>query len=223
MGSSTPAQTRRMFVAVSPPDEAVTHLGIVVDSLEVSRADAPGSSTRVAPRDRWHVTLAFLGDVPVTRIDTATHALSRAVAYDDGTSPGEGATSTIRVCLAGGGTFGRGRFTILWCGLGGDIAALRRLAAGVRTELRRAHLPFDRKGFRPHLTISRPGGRVAPRAVAADVATLDAYAGPLWTVEAVHLVASDIEHGATGPVPRYTRLSSVPLLPRPVEPWPGEL
>jgi 2'-5' RNA ligase len=200
-----------MFVAVDPPAEAVTHLGTVVDSLEVSRANAPGRSTRVCPRDRWHVTLAFLGDVPVTRIETATLALSRAVADGRGTSPDEGGIHAIRVCLAGGGTFGRGRFTILWCGLGGDVVALRRLAAGVRTELRRARLPFDRKGFHPHLTISRPGGRVEPGAVAADVATLDAYAGPLWTVDAMHLVASDIEHGANGPVPRYTRLSSVPL------------
>jgi 2'-5' RNA ligase len=192
-----------MFVSVDPSAEAVAHLGSVVDALEVSRANEPGRSTRVTPRDRWHVTLAFLGDVPVTRIDTASHALSQAVA-----GPDDGA---IRVCLAGGGTFGRGRFTILWCGLGGDVAALRRLAVGVRTELRGARVPFDRKNFRPHLTISRPGERVGPDAVAGDVETLNAYAGPLWTVDAVYLMASDIEHGATGPVPRYTRLAKIPF------------
>lgn len=210
MSTSATNETRRLFVAVDPPAEALTHLGAVVDSLEVSRANEPGRSTRVAARDRWHVTLAFLGDVPATRADAATHALIRAVAGRDRrptSLPGSGGDGgAIRVCFAGGGTFGRGRFTILWCGLGGDVAALRRLANGVRKELRRAGLPFDSKGFRPHLTISRPGGRVEPDLVAADVATLSAYTGPLWTVDAVHLVASEL-----GPNPRHTRLSSVPL------------
>ena len=48
-------ELRRLFVAVDPPDDAVAHLGAVVDSLEVSRANAPGRSTRLASRDRKSV------------------------------------------------------------------------------------------------------------------------------------------------------------------------
>jgi len=71
---------RRLFVAVDPPVEAVAHLGAVVDTLEVSRANAPGRSTRLAARDRWHITLAFLGDVPSDRVDRAATAVQRGVA-----------------------------------------------------------------------------------------------------------------------------------------------
>jgi len=190
---------RRLFVAVDPPPEAVSHLGEVVDTLAVSRANAPGRSTRLAARDRWHVTLVFLGDVREERVEDAAGAMSRAAAAVSG---------PIRLCFAGGGRFGRGRFTILWAGVGGDIAALRALAAAVRREVRRSRLPHDDKPFRPHLTISRPGTRVEPDLIAADVETLASYAGPEWTVDAVHLIASEL-----GPRPRHTRTASSRLSP----------
>jgi RNA 2',3'-cyclic 3'-phosphodiesterase len=187
---------RRLFVSVDPPTDAVAHLGTVVDSLEVSRANAPGRSTRLAGRDRWHVTLAFIGDVPAARVADAARALELAAA------PAE----PLRVSFAGGGTFGRSRFTVLWCGLDGDVPALRRLADDVRRQLRRARLPHDAKGFRPHLTLARPGDRVPPERLADDVARLTGYAGPTWTVEAVHLVSSVL-----GPNPVHTTVASARL------------
>jgi 2'-5' RNA ligase len=192
--SSVDGSTRRLFVSVEPPAEAVDHLARVVDALEVSRANAPGRSTRLAARDRWHVTLAFLGDVASNRIDPVAGAVRRAV---------EEAAGPLVVNFAGGGTFGRGRFTVLWVGLAGDVGGLRHLAGQVRRELRRARGPFDAKPFRPHLTLARPGDRVARELLAADVAALSAYVGPLWTVDAVHLVDSEL-----GPNPVHTHLGS---------------
>jgi 2'-5' RNA ligase len=194
--------SRRLFVAVEPPPSAVAHLGAVVDSLQVSRANEPGRSTRLAAKENWHVTLVFLGDVPVARTERVTGALERAVAA---------VPNPIQICFAGGGTFGRGRFAILWAGLGGDLPALRQLARGVRRELQRARIPFDSKGFRPHLTISRPGGRVAPDLIAADVTTLEEYAGPQWTVDAVHLFVSETVGTPTGPKPSYPKLGTYAL------------
>jgi RNA 2',3'-cyclic 3'-phosphodiesterase len=188
--------TQRLFVSVEPPAEAVAHLGAVVDTLEVSRANAPGRSTRLASRDRWHLTLVFIGDVASRRVESAAAAVRRAA------EP----TAPIDVNLAGGGTFGRGRFTVLWGGLAGDVGGLRRLAERVRRELRRARVPFDGKPFRPHLTLARPGDRVERDLLAADVATLSAYAGPVWTVDAVHLVDSEL-----GPNPVHTHLASFPV------------
>ena len=199
MSTSGDTRTRRLFVALDPPPEAVAHLGAVVDGLEVSRANAPGRSTRLAARDRWHVTLAFLGDVPEARVAEAAAVVDEAAAAAGG---------PISVSFAGGGKFGRGSFTILWAGVGGDLDALRALADGVRRGLRRARIPHDDKPFRPHLTISRPGARVGADLIAADVATLASYAGPAWPADAVHLVASEL-----GPHPRHTRVSSSPLPP----------
>jgi 2'-5' RNA ligase len=189
-------EVRRLFVCVDPSQDAVEHLGAVVDTLAVARSNTEGRSTRLAARDRWHVTLAFLGDVRVDRIDRASAALDRALAD----------ARPVTVRFAGGGTFGRGRFAILWAGLDGDVAGLRETSVTVRRELRRARVHFDARPFRPHLTVSRPGHRVDPTELASDVATLSGYEGPQWTVEEAHLVASEL-----GPRPVYTVLHSAPF------------
>ena len=113
----------RLFVAVYPPAPAVAHLAAFVSGLRVGLASAEGVNTRLARPDTLHVTLAFLGDVADERLTAVTAALARAV---DGPAPS--------VCLAGGGRFGRGAFTVLWAGLGGDVEALRGLAGAVRRD-----------------------------------------------------------------------------------------
>lgn len=181
----------RLFIAVYPTDEAADHLAAYVQELHVSRAAAEGVNTRLAPRSNWHVTLAFLGEVPDERLPDVETALARVAA----------APFTVKV--AGGGRFGRGRFTILWAALGGDVPALTRLSRAVRRELSRAKLPFDRKPFRPHLTIARPGDRIDREQVAADRAALNAYEGPLWRVAEVVLMRSH-----PGPHPTYDKLGA---------------
>jgi 2'-5' RNA ligase len=185
---------RRLFVAAYLSPEALADLGSIVDTLEVSRANAPGRSTRLAPTERWHVTLAFIGEVPPDVAERAQAALSGVT------------DAPIDVSIAGGGTFGRGRAAVLWAGLAGDVIHLRGLATHVRQALRRAKVPFDDKAFRPHLTLARPGERLARADLEADVYRLDAYAGPVWTVDAVHLVDSQL-----GPNPVHTPIASFPV------------
>jgi 2'-5' RNA ligase len=60
---------RRLFVAVFPPEPALDHLGFVVDDLEVSCG--AGAAARLIARERWHVTLAFLGPVAHVRVADA--------------------------------------------------------------------------------------------------------------------------------------------------------
>jgi 2'-5' RNA ligase len=186
----------RLFVCVDPSPAAVADLGALVDSLEVARANTPGHSTRMAARGRWHITLAFLGDIPDDRVGRAAEALTAAAADQH----------PVTVRFAGGGTFGRGGFTILWAGIAGDVDGLRGLARAVRGQLRRQRIPFDAKGFRPHLTLSRPGARVPAESLEHDVAALESYVGPEWTVAGLHLVASQL-----GPRPVYTTVHSVQL------------
>jgi 2'-5' RNA ligase len=193
--------TQRLFVAVTPSPAAIADLGAVVDGLHVSRANQPGHSTRLAARDRWHITVVFLGDVPSVRVAAAADAVRAATTN----------LGPFELCLAGGGTFGRGSRAILWSGLGGEVDQLRQLSLAVRRELRRARLPFDRKPLRAHLTLSRPGDRVAREQVKADVATLAGHSGPMWSVVDVQLMVSEMEQTATGPAPRYTPVATIAL------------
>jgi RNA 2',3'-cyclic 3'-phosphodiesterase len=177
----------------------VAHLAEFIGSLAITRANAPGRSTRLADPSRWHITLAFLGQVPADRAGLAAGAVSRATSR---------APSPITVRLAGGGRFGRGRFVVLWVAVSGQTDALAALSRLVRRELRRARLPEDDKPFRPHLTVARPGARLNSADLAADVVALRGYEGPQWAVRHVHLVSSEL-----GPQPEHTRLSSFRLSP----------
>lgn len=191
----------RLFVAVYPPVEALDHFAAAVAGLRLGAATAAGTNVRLVARPLWHLTLAFLGEVPDDRAAAAAAALTEGVAR---WQAGDGDPPALR--LTGGGRFGRRQSTVLWVGLAGDLAALRSLGGTVRRELRRARLPFDRKPMRPHLTFARPGERLPPADLAADLATLTGYEGPEWTVEAVHLVRSQL-----GPKPVHDRLATVPL------------
>jgi 2'-5' RNA ligase len=193
--------TKRLFIAVDPSPEALAELGAVVDGLRVSLANVPGHSTRLARRDNWHITLAFLGEVPETRVPAAS-AVMREVAA---------ASTSMPLCVTGGGRFGGRRDPILWAGIGGEVDELRRLARMLQRGLRRVGLPADDRPPRPHLTIARPGTRVSAEDVAADVATLDAHVGPQWMADALRLMLSEIEQLPTGPVPRYTAIDTAPL------------
>jgi 2'-5' RNA ligase len=186
-----------LFVGVYPPPAALDDLAATVDRLEIARAAERGINARLAVRSLWHVTLAFLGEVPDGAAQAAATALDRTAAQVE-------QAPVLRI--AGGGRFGRGKFTIVWTGLDGQVAELKALARTLRRELRRGRLPYDDKPLRPHLTLARPGDRLAPDAIAADLVALDGYEGPEWTVTQARLVRS-----YPGPHPEYETLHTVAL------------
>jgi 2'-5' RNA ligase len=192
----------RLFVAVYPPPAALDHLAEQVGRLRLGAAVAAGRNPRLAARPLWHLTLAFLGEVAEDRAGAVPSALAAGIAG----WRSRGGQAPLRVRLAGGGRFGRRRFTVLWVGLSGDLAGLRSVSAAVRRGLRGARLPYDRKPLRPHLTLARPGDRLGADELAADVATLRDYQGPEWSVAAVDLVRSTL-----GPKPVHESLASVLL------------
>jgi RNA 2',3'-cyclic 3'-phosphodiesterase len=180
----------RLFIAVDPPTSVQDHLAEATAGLAVTRV-----GVRVTARALWHVTLAFIGEVPDDRLEAATEALDKAAA---GQEP-----PLLRI--AGGGRFGRGKFTVLWAGIEGDLMPLRR---AVTTQLKRAKLPYDAKRFHPHLTIARPGDRIQVGDLSQDIALLDGYAGTQWTAEEIRLVRS-----FQGPTPVYQTLHAARLGP----------
>jgi 2'-5' RNA ligase len=188
-------------VAAYPPAVACDDLERRLAQLNVAMAAGRGVNTRLAKWDTWHITLAFLGDVADERETDVHTAVGRAADgwRADGSGPPE-------LRLAGGGRFGRGRFTLLWVGVDGEREALRRLSRVVRRELKRGRLPYDDKPFTPHVTVARPGDRLDRTAVDADRTALAEYRGPAWQVAAVELVRSHL-----GPKPSYDHLAAWPL------------
>jgi 2'-5' RNA ligase len=188
----------RLFVAAYPPAEACDDLAQRLAQLQVTAAANNGVNTRLARRETWHITLAFLGEVAEERAADVPGALQRVA--DQWRAAGSGAP---RLRLGGGGRFGRGRFTVMWVGVDGDREALEALSRRVRRELKRDRLPYDARSFKPHLTVARPGDRLDAAAVEADRAELANYRGPQWPVETMVLVRSHL-----GPTPRYDHLAT---------------
>jgi RNA 2',3'-cyclic 3'-phosphodiesterase len=170
----------RLFVAVRPPAVALADAAAAVDA---ARAVAPGP--RWVPPDRWHLTLAFHGEVPDADVDRLVERTARRL---------RGAEA-LELALTGAGAFSR---RAVWLGVTGDVAALRSLAAAL--------VPSGRP-YRPHLTVARLRGDTDP---GPTVAALSDYAGPTWTAGEVHLVRSRL-----GPTPAYDDVATWPLTPRP--------
>lgn len=173
----------RLFVALRPPRAALRELD---DVLAPWRAAHP----RVLWSDRrdWHVTLAFLGEVPGDRHE----ALSLSLAQAARRSPG----FTLR--LAGGGQFGS---RVLWIGLGGDLPALHHLAGQSRMAVDETGLDRDRRPLQAHLTVghgwhhqrgNRGGGGPAKEAAAVIGALseeLAAFRGTPWNADRIWLMS----------------------------------
>lgn len=177
----------RLFVAVTPPPRAIEHLSAAVAGI----CRMPGAP-RWTPAERWHITLAFLGEVS----EPAAEKIP----------PVSGAP--FRLWIAGAGTFPeRGTPRVLWAGLGGDVPALETLAKGARRAARQARIPLERKPFRAHLTLGRwRAGDAADRAVARALAD---YRGPEFEITQCTLMRSHL-----GPNPRYETLREWPLQPQ---------
>lgn len=159
----------------------------------VQRCAGLAGEPRWIPIERWHVTLAFLGNVEESTMDKLTAEL------------GAVSGARLRLSIAGAGTFPPRRSPrVLWAGLSGDLRELSTLAKHVRIAARQARITLDRKPFQAHLTLGRwRPGDPADRAVAAALAP---YRGPEFRVASFSLIRSHL-----GPNPRYEILQEWPL------------
>ncbi|MEP7054073.1 MAG: RNA 2',3'-cyclic phosphodiesterase [Actinomycetota bacterium] len=179
------------FVAVVPPAAVVAPL---TSAWQQWRAAYPGF-TWVGP-ERWHVTLAFLGETTSGQ----RHRLDESVALLTA------ATAPLPARLSGTGAFpSAGRPRILWVGVA--AAGLDVLAEGVRRAARHSRIALDDKPFRPHLTLARARGDTASSDVPHLLRKLSLAEGAAWEVSRIVLFVS-----SGGPHPAYTELTAWPLL-----------
>jgi len=182
-----------MFVAVRPPEPAVEDLEAFLD---VRREQA---AFRWTLPEHWHLTLAFLAEVPERVLDDVEERLAHVA----------GRHRATEARITGGGAFPHvGAAKVIWAGLDvADPAGLGHLATGCRAAAAKAGVAPDGQRFRPHLTLARTG-----RSVEATrwVRLLDGYRGPAWTVGEVALVASHLGEGPQRR-PRYETVATFPL------------
>jgi RNA 2',3'-cyclic 3'-phosphodiesterase len=187
----------RLFVALLPPQEVLAELEAAVAPTR------PGwAGLRWAGTDRWHVTLAFLGEVGEPRLDGLRERLGRAAGRHEG----------VEVRIGRGGAFpSAAKARVLCAHIEGEataLAGLRALAASVAAGARRAGAPPPDEGrrYRPHVTLARSR---QPADLRPLVDALSGFSGSVWNAAHVELILSQ-----TGPQPRYDRIGSWPLRAR---------
>lgn len=130
----------RLFLAIPMPTQVAVALARVQDEIPIGRP---------VPEENLHLTLAFLGEIPVTRAE-AVHEVLEGVSA----APVEltfGALAVIEPAQP--------RALVL------DVVPSRRLVAlqgSVVSAARRAGLDLPRRRFRPHVTLVRFAGRLTP-------------------------------------------------------------
>lgn len=158
----------RLFAALALPFD-------IAEALAARQTGLMGARWR--PREAFHITLRFFGEMPEDRAEDLDIELSRI------RSPAP------RLALEGLGAFGEGSdIRAVWAGVKPD-AALESLARRCESAARRAGLKADTRAYRPHVTLAylRRGD---PAAVAAWIADNTPLVSADFGVDAFGLYSS---------------------------------
>lgn len=128
----------RAFIALELPEDFAD------DAAALARQLSAAVEGRFLPKQTYHVTLAFLGDIDEADTGRAMDALDKACASE----------GPVPLRADGLGKFGRASDATLWLGLAPD-PTLIALADRLREALDVRGISYDAKPFRPHLTLAR--------------------------------------------------------------------
>ncbi|HXG93232.1 MAG TPA: RNA 2',3'-cyclic phosphodiesterase [Blastocatellia bacterium] len=134
----------RTFICIEVPDSIKNRIASL--QQELKRLGAQVSWTNPA---NIHLTIKFLGDVAVSKLDTVRGAVERAI----------DSMSEFEIEVGGAGCFPAPKNPrVLWVGLTNIPDALRALHKRIEDGLARGGFEREQKRFSPHLTIGRIRG-----------------------------------------------------------------
>ena len=193
----------RLFVALEVPEE-------VKEKMEAAQADLrqalPDRNVRWARREQFHLTLRFLGDVEVARVEALAEAIRGACA-------GFGA---LHLRAQGIGCFPeRGYPRVVWVGVRDEAEQLPRLQQLVESATESFTSEAKEARFTGHLTLGRIKGIKRSEAEALGKAAAGMANRPFgrWTAHQIELMRSELSpQGA-----QHTSLAGIALAAPPAE------
>lgn len=166
----------RLFVALAPSDPARAALAGLTGDL---------ARARWTPAEQFHLTLRFLGDVSAEQQDSVREALARVD------------VAAFLLGVEGVGRFPpRGQPGVVWAGVGGGHPFLHELRRQVDDRLLSTGVSLELTPFVPHFTVGRTR-ESHPAAVDQWLKRHRDFAGPIWRVEAFHLMESIARPGGS--------------------------
>ncbi len=186
-------ETIRTFIAVELPEEIHDKLQQIQNDFRASMPDV-----RWTKPGNIHLTLKFLGDVQLSRIDRITNSL-----MDIG-----GRFSPFTMSLASMGAFPNPRKPrIVWVGVEKGADMLVEIANSIEASMKPLGFPKEKRPFRPHLTVGRIRRLKNPGAM--TKALEQSQVGELgkFAVEKISFIRSQLDPAGS----IYTTLVEVPL------------
>jgi RNA 2',3'-cyclic 3'-phosphodiesterase len=174
--------TRRLFIAIELPRDILRTVEKVQNQL---KATIPPRAAKWVRPEGIHLTLKFLGDVPLLQIDAVVEEMQAAVR---GHTP-------FFLTIEGLGCFPNTKNPrVLWLGLTGDVRDLAALQAGIEEHITPLGYPAEDRGFHPHLTLARSARDARRNELAGIGKAAEKGLGTLgsWRIDAVSLMRSDL-------------------------------
>jgi 2'-5' RNA ligase len=133
----------RVFIAGELPHNVRARLADHIARLRSAMPDVRASWSR---ENNPHLTLKFLGDIPLTSIEKLSAAASIAASK----------VAPFEVVVEGGGSFPpRSQPRVLWIGIDDPSGKLSELNRALEDECANAGFVREPRSFHPHLTIAR--------------------------------------------------------------------
>ena len=186
----------RLFVAIRLPPPIVSGLDIIRGRL--AEFD---SIPRYPDVTGFHITLAFLGEMPDGGEEMVEGGLRSACA----------GFGEFGLALGAGGSFPEGEAArVISLRVEGQVRQVGELQKVVVKELSDLGVRLDKRPFSPHVTLARVSRRASAeerRRVAEVAAKIDGYDTGSFQVTEIAVMASDLQ--PTGAV--YTPIAEIPL------------
>lgn len=133
----------RVFVAIDLP---TTLRARIIDHIERLRSSVPDARASWSREDNLHLTLKFLGDIPIGNVEQLSAVASLAARK----------VEPFEIVVEGCGAFpARGQPRLLWIGIDDPSSKLSELNRVLEDECANAGFARERRAFHPHLTIAR--------------------------------------------------------------------
>jgi len=192
-----PPELFRLFIALTLPDQ-------VKDAIEKTqvelRRSAPAEGIRWTKREQFHLTLKFLGNVGVERLESLKNSLRSACAP----------FAPFQLRAEGIGFFPNARrLRIIWAGVKdshGELTQLQNAVEAVSSEFNRGE---PKRNFTGHVTLARVKiiKRLEAEALVKKISGVANRFFGEWTADHIELIRSE-------PLPdgsRYTMLAAFPF------------
>ena len=139
----------RSFIAIELPEEVKAGITRLQNRLK----DANHSPVKWVNPNSIHLTLKFLGDVPVNKINSITRALETATRE----------IPPFQLEVKDLGVFPNlNKVRVVWVGVSGDITRLRQLQQRIESNLATLDFTPEIRAFTPHLTLARLREQASP-------------------------------------------------------------